>query len=352
MRVLTIVGARPQFIKAAPFSRALRGIHQEFLVHTGQHFDDEMSEVFFRQLGIPEPDVNLGIHGGTHGEQTSKMLLGAEQVMEVQSPDWVIVFGDTNSTLAGALAAAKLQIPIAHVEAGLRSFNRSMPEEINRLITDHISSLLFCPTQTAIDNLKREGIEQGITLTGDIMVDALQTNIEQARSQSTIHEQLGLSSDNNYLVATIHRPGNADNPANILQIIKGLNNLGMPVIFPLHPRTRKSLSTEDLSAFSNILFLDPFNYLDMLAVIDRAIVLVTDSGGLQKESYILKTPCVTVRMETEWVETIESGWNRLVSVDSKAVELGVREAISHIPESHPDFYGDGNSASRMVEALF
>jgi UDP-N-acetylglucosamine 2-epimerase len=352
MRILTVVGARPQFIKAAPFSKVLREHHQEFLLHTGQHFDEAMSKVFFEQLGIPEPDLNLGIHGGTQAEQTSKMLSGIGRVLEAQSPDWVVVFGDTNSTLAAGLAAAKLQIPVAHVEAGLRSYNRSMPEEINRVIVDHVSTLLFCPTPAAVKNLTREGIEQGVYLSGDIMVDAVLQNIERARERSQILAQLGLSETNAYVVATIHRPVNADNPAHMLQILKGLNDLGVPVIFPLHPRTKENLSTENLSLFRNITCLDPLNYLDILVLVDHARTLITDSGGLQKEAYILKTPCITVRTETEWTETVDAGWNRLVPPDRKEIISAFQEATSRSPDSHPDLYGDGNAALRMVEAIF
>lgn len=351
MRVLTIVGARPQFIKSSPFSKAVRQFHNEYLVHTGQHFDNEMSDIFFKQLGIPEPDVNLGVFGGTHAQQTSQMMMGLEKVLIEQAPDWVIVFGDTNSTLAGALVASKLQIPIAHVEAGMRSYNRTMPEEINRVLTDHVSDLLFCPTPVAVENLKQEGINKGVLLTGDIMVDAVMRNIESARANSSIHKELGLSEASNYVVATIHRPANVDIPAKLKEIFEGLGSLNFSVIFPLHPRTRKILNSTTIPVYKNIHIIDPLGYQDMLAIVDQATVLVTDSGGLQKEAYILKTPCVTVRTETEWTETVESGWNRLAAPERNAIVSGVQEASLQKPDSHPDFYGDGNAAKRMVAAL-
>jgi UDP-GlcNAc3NAcA epimerase len=351
MHILTVVGARPQFIKAAPLSAALREQHSEFLVHTGQHYDDAMSEIFFRQLGIPQPDANLNIGSGSHAEQTRGMLIGLERLMQEQRPDWVLVYGDTNSTLAGALAAAKLHIPVAHVESGLRSYNRAMPEEINRVLTDHVSTLLFCPTAAAVENLAREGITRGVLLTGDIMVDGVLRHAAAARSESRIHAELGLAADAPYAAATIHRPANTDSPAALAEIIAGLGALGLPVIFPAHPRTRKALETNSVTLPANVRLIDPLGYVDMLALVSRAAVLLTDSGGLQKEAYVLRVPCVTVRSETEWVETVTSGWNRLCEPERGALQAVVSAAMDTRPAAHPDFYGDGAAAGRIVAAL-
>jgi UDP-N-acetylglucosamine 2-epimerase len=349
MRILSVVGARPQFVKAAPFSAAVRKQHQEFLVHTGQHYDAAMSDVFFKQLGIPEPDMNLGVGSGGHAEQTAAMLVGLEGAMIEQKPDWVLVYGDTNSTLAGALAAAKLHLPVAHAEAGLRSFNRQMPEEVNRVMTDHLSSLLFCPTETAVHHLAHEGIVKGVVLTGDIMVDSLTQFIEVAQRTSTIQQQLKVNSP--YAVATIHRAANTDSCSALSEIMAALSALPIPVIFPVHPRTRKSLDTFQIELAENVQLCEPLSYLDMLRLTGDAAVVVTDSGGLQKEAYILNIPCVTVRTETEWVETVESGWNRLVETQRAAIVAGVEAALGLRPSTHPNFYGDGHAAEKMVAAL-
>lgn len=351
MRILSVVGARPQFIKAAPLSTAIRRDHDEFLVHTGQHYDDEMSATFFRQLNIPDPDINLGVGSHGHGKQTAEMLAGLETILLQTQPDWVLVYGDTNSTLAGALAAAKLNIPIAHVEAGLRSYNRSMPEEINRVLTDHLSTLLFCPTQVAADNLARENIMDGVVITGDIMVDAVQYALPRARAESGILDQFSLSPNSPYAVVTIHRPANTDDRSTLEGIVRGLVSLDMPVVFPVHPRTRKAIETHNIRLLDNIRLIAPLGYLDMLALVSSASCLITDSGGLQKEAYLLETPCVTVRSETEWVETVESGWNRLVKPSQEAVVAGVRSAIQLIPEAHPPYYGDGTAAIKIVRAM-
>ena len=351
MRVFSIVGARPQFIKAAPLSAALRQHHSEFLVHTGQHYDDDMSEVFFTQLGIPAPDVNLGVGSGGHAEQTAAMMLPLEALMIEQQPDWVLVYGDTNSTLAAALAAAKIHLPIAHVEAGLRSYNRTMPEEINRVLTDHLATLLFCPTQVAVDNLAKEGITTGVNITGDIMVDAVLHNVDAARRESKIHQQFGIAPGQPYLAATIHRPGNTDSPENLAEIIEAFNVAPMPVIFPVHPRTRKMIDAYNIQPGNNLKLVNPLGYVDMLALVDGAAALITDSGGLQKEAYILKTPCITIRPETEWVETVQSEWNRLCAAEHGAILGAIEAALTLHPELHPDFYGDGRAAERMVAAL-
>ncbi|SNQ61102.1 UDP-N-acetylglucosamine 2-epimerase homolog [Candidatus Methanoperedens nitroreducens] len=288
MKILSIVGARPQFVKCAPLSRELRKEHEEVLVHTGQHYDHEMSEVFFEELNIPKPDYNLGIGSGSHGEQTGKMLIEIEKVMIKEKPDLVLVYGDTNSTLAGALAAAKLQIKVAHVEAGLRSFDRRMPEEINRALTDHASDLLFCPTQTAVDNLAKEGITEGVHLVGDVMVDALEYNRKVAEEKSRIIEELGLEKGK-YLVITVHRPGNTDSRENMTNIIEAMGEAGRTVVFPAHPMTEKYLAKYNLleSMPENVKLIQPLGYLDMLRLMSGAEKILTDSGGIQKEVYML-----------------------------------------------------------------
>lgn len=351
LRVFSVVGARPQFIKAAPLSAALRARHDEFLVHTGQHYDDGMSDVFFRELGIPQPDVNLGVGSGGHAEQTAAMLIPLERLLRDQRPDWVLVYGDTNSTLAGALAAAKLNLRVAHVEAGLRSYNRAMPEEINRVLTDHLSALLLCPTPLAADNLAREGVARGVVVTGDIMTDAVYRSLAAARRQSRVWLRLGLDDGQPYIAATIHRPANTDDPAALAAILAALAALPHPVIFPAHPRTRKMIERAGLSP-AGVRLIEPLGYLDMLALVDRAALLITDSGGLQKEAYLLRTPCVTVRTETEWPETVASGWNRLAAAATDAIRAAAAAALGAPPPAeHPDFYGDGQAAARIVAAL-
>jgi UDP-GlcNAc3NAcA epimerase len=350
VKVLTVVGARPQFIKAAPVSAALRQTQTEVLVHTGQHYDDGMSGVFFREMGIPAPDYNLGIGSGSHGRQTGEMLIRLEEVMQAEKPDRVLVYGDTNSTLAGALAACKLRIPIAHAEAGLRSFNREMPEEHNRVLTDHCADLLFCPTQTAIDNLAREGITAGVCLVGDTMHDALVQFSAVAQERSTILARLGLA-PGHYLLATIHRPYNTDVPENLHAILAALAEAGEPVVFPAHPRTRARIEADpDVVPHGvSLRVIDPVGYLDMLALEQHARMLLTDSGGMQKEAYWLGVPCVTLRPETEWVETVAAGWNLLAGADHDAISHAIRHF--HPPAAHPNLYGDGHAAERMVAIL-
>lgn len=351
MHVFSVVGARPQFIKAAPLSAALRQHHSEFLVHTGQHYDEDMSDVFFRQLGIPAPDVNLNVGSDGHAAQTAAMMIPLEALMLEQKPDWVLVYGDTNSTLAAAMAAAKIHVPVAHVEAGLRSYNRAMPEEINRVLTDHLSTLLFCPTGVAAENLGREGITKGVSVTGDVMVDAVLRNVEAARRETNIRQTLGLEAGQEYLAATIHRPSNTDSPAALGEIIAALNAAPLPTIFPLHPRTRKMLDNYGLTPSEKVKIVKPLGYVDMLALVDSAAALITDSGGLQKEAYILETPCITVRPETEWVETVQSGWNRLCAAEQGAILAAIESACGARPVTHPNHYGDGQAAERIVKAL-
>ena len=347
-----MVGARPQFIKAAPVSKALRKAgHQEILVHTGQHYDYGMSKVFFEELSISEPDVNLGVGSGAHGWQTGQMLIRIEEVLVKEKPDWVLVYGDTNSTLAGAIASVKLQIPLAHVEAGLRSFNREMPEEHNRVLTDHCSDLLFCPTQTAVANLDKEGITHGVNLVGDTMYDAVLLFSEIAREKSTILDDLGLKSKE-YLLATVHRPYNTDIPENLENILSAFIEINEPIIFPVHPRTRKILNTffpSLLTPHSSLKMIPPVGYLDMLMLEQNAKAILTDSGGMQKEAYWFEVTCVTFRDETEWVETVEAGWNVVVGADTGKIVEAVRCLKSDNPR--PKLYGDGHAAEKMLEIL-
>lgn len=347
MKIATILGARPQFIKAAPVSRALRECgHHEFLIHTGQHYDYLMSKVFFEELGIPEPAINLGVGSGSHGYQTGQMLLGIEELIKKQKPDWVLVYGDTNSTVAGALAAVKLHVPVAHVEAGLRSFNRRMPEEINRVLTDHISDLLFCPTQTAVENLRNEGINRGVHLIGDVMYDSVLHNIKLAEKHSDILEELKLK-NKSYALATVHRAENTDEPGRLKRIIDAIEQIsqnGLPVIIPLHPRTRQSLKSSKLS------FIDPISYFDMLVLEKNAQVILTDSGGVQKEAYWFGVPCVTLRDETEWLETVESGWNVLVGSNYDRIINAVQKA--HPGQQIQGAYGKGRAAEQIATLIF
>lgn len=346
MNIVTIVGARPQFIKAAAVSRVLRLRHREVLVHTGQHYDANMSAVFFDELGIPPPDVNLAVGSASHGAQTGAMLAKIEEVLLAECPDWVLVYGDTNSTLAGALAAAKLHIPVAHVEAGLRSFNRAMPEEINRVLTDHISDLLLCPSETAVENLAREGITRGVVLIGDVMADALRLAVE--RADDSVLESSGVQ-QGSYALATVHRAENTDDPLRLQGILTGLTLLDMPVIFPAHPRARRAIAALGWTPPAHVRLIDPVGYLNMVALMRGARVVLTDSGGVQKEAYWLGVPCVTLRDETEWVETVTCGWNTLAGADPRRIVAAARQPYP--TTSRPPLYGDGYAAERCVAAL-
>lgn len=353
MKILTVVGARPQFIKAASVSKALREAGQtEYLVHTGQHYDYGMSQIFFEELQIPEPNVNLAVGSASHAKQTGQMLIRLEEVICEQKPDWVLVYGDTNSTLAGALAAVKLHVPVAHVEAGLRSFNRQMPEEHNRVLTDHCSDLLFCPTQTAVDHLKQEAITQGVHLVGDTMYDAVLQFSEIARQRSTILPALSLSAKK-YLLATVHRPYNTDLPDNLLSILSAFQEIGETIVFPVHPRTRKKIiqleDRLDIQRFDKIKMIEPVGYLDMLMLEQHARMILTDSGGIQKEAYFFGVPCVTLRPETEWVETVEAGWNVLASADRERIVHAARSFV--LPDAYPPLYGNGSAAVHCVTLL-
>ena len=319
MKVLTVIGARPQFIKAWPVSSALAeaGI-EECLLHTGQHYDHAMSGVFFEELGMREPAINLEVGSGSHGAQTAKMLEGIEKALLDEKPDTVLLYGDTNSTLAGALAAVKLHIPIAHVEAGLRSFNRRMPEEHNRILTDHCSDWLFCPTETAVKNLFNEGIVKGVHLVGDVMQAAVEKAKPVALSRSGILNSMGLD-DGGYALVTMHRAENVDSPEKLESILSGLGSIALPVVFPLHPRTQERIRSSGLRLPNNIKALEPLGYLDMIRLILSAKAVFTDSGGLQKEAVWLGTPCITLREETEWVETVSAGKNFLSGTNAEKI---------------------------------
>lgn len=348
MKVVSIVGARPQFIKAGPVSRALRESMAEVLVHTGQHYDHEMSTVFFKELHIPEPDYNLEVGSGSHGLQTGQCLMRIEEVLLKEKPDCVLVYGDTNSTLAGAVAAVKLHIPIAHVEAGLRSFNRAMPEEHNRVLTDHAADYLFCPTQTAVEHLKTEGITKNVYMTGDVMYDAYIYNTSLAEQKSTILETLNIQ-QSNYLLATIHRPANTDDPDTLTGILQALESIGQPVVFPAHPRTRKAMQALQYTPGPNLSIIDPVGYLDMLMLEKNAQAILTDSGGVQKEAYMAGVPCITLRTDTEWTGTIKAGWNQLVGAEPERII----EAGRHFRPTHeqPQLFGDGKASYHITAIL-
>lgn len=386
MKIADIVGARPQFIKLVPVLRAICLHNQdntgqqieEILIHTGQHYDFDMSQVFFQELSLKEPDYNLGVGSGTHGFQTGEMLKCIEKVILKEKPDLVIVYGDTNSTLAGALAAVKLHIPVAHVEAGLRSFNREMPEEHNRVLTDHCSELLFCPTAFSVNNLRREGLDNilndggllpvdnmkslgldnlrssrfkpFVLNIGDVMYDAVLLYAQLAEEKSEILGKLDLSRQG-YALATLHRAENTDNGERLKNIFRGLEEIcghGLPVVLPIHPRTRKALASTGIKV-KNIRLTDPVSYIDMLMLEKNARVILTDSGGVQKEAYFSRVPCVTLREETEWVETVEAGWNVLTGCDPKSI---ARIALGEFLGQEDDLpYGDGLAAERIVNLV-
>jgi UDP-GlcNAc3NAcA epimerase len=340
MRLVTIAGARPQFVKVAVVARALDGLEgvEHELIHTGQHFDHRTSAQFLDELAMPEPAHNLGIAGGPHGQMTGRMMEAIEAILLETPPDAVLVFGDTNSTLAGALVAAKLHLPVHHIEAGLRSFNRRMPEEVNRVLSDHVSTLLFCPTPASVDHLAGEGITNGVHHVGDVMYDATLFAKEAARQRSTIGADLGL--DGNYLLLTLHRAENTDDPARLTEILRYVEDQAgsHPIIFPLHPRMKIALERYDMST-SFCRMIEPVGYIDMHALIAGASMVMTDSGGLQKEAYFHRKPCLTLRDETEWVETIDAGWNRLWT------------SPDYLPRREIDAYGDGNAGAKIAQII-
>ena len=357
MKILSIVGARPQFVKAALVSRKLRekGI-KEILVHTGQHYDFNMSDIFFKELNLPKPDYYLGVGSGTHGEQTGKMLIEIEKVLFKEKPDFVLVYGDTNTTLAGALAGVKLHIPVAHIEAGLRSFNKNMPEEINRVLTDHCSDILFAPTDKAVENLKKEGIIKGIYKVGDVMFD-IALEVKNRVDEEKIITKYSLK-PKDFILVTIHRAENTDikeNLENIWNALKDIANSGIKVFFPVHPRTKKALKSYDLinEISQKLIITEPISYFEMVILEGNAKVIITDSGGVQKEGYFFKTPCIIPRNETEWVELVEIGWNKVVGNKKDNI---IKEAIKVYNEDTSnkewiDFYGGGKASERIIEVL-
>jgi UDP-GlcNAc3NAcA epimerase len=348
MRIVTVVGNRPQFVKAAAVSRLLRERTDELIVHTGQHYDDELSRVFFDELNVPAPDRELDAGGGTNTAQTARILGALEPVLAELSPSLVLVYGDTNSTLAGALAASQAGIPTGHVEAGMRSFDRSMPEELNRVLTDHASELLLCSTETAMLNLEREGVRGESHLVGDVMADVSLAFRDIAEERSQVLDQLGLG-EGSYLVVTAHRAGNVDRPERLEALVALLEALPAAVVLPLHPRTRERLTAAGLmDRLDGIKVGPPLGYLDFMKLARHARAVLTDSGGVQKEAYLLGVPCVTLRDTTEWVETVEAGWNTLVDLDPAAALAALERRP---PESRPELYGGGHAAERVCEVL-
>jgi UDP-N-acetylglucosamine 2-epimerase len=349
MRIVTVIGNRPQFVKAAAVSRLLREHHEELIVNTGQHYDDELSRVFFEELDVPAPALELGIHDGSATSQTWRMLRALEPAYEELAPDLVLVYGDTNSTLAGALAAAQSHVPVAHVEAGMRSFDRAMPEELNRVLTDHASHLLLCSTETAVANLEREGVAGEVRLVGDAMADVTLAFAPVAEERSRALGDNGVS-PGEYLLVTAHRAGNVDDPARLLRLVELLEALPGPVVFPLHPRTKARLDAAGLMGrLAGLRLTPPLGYLDFLTLARNARAVLTDSGGVQKEAYLLGTPCVTMRDTTEWVETLETGWNVLVDLDAEAA----LRALDQPPPAgeRPELYGGGRAGERIRAAI-
>lgn len=348
MKIVSVVGARPEFIQATPISRALRENHREVLVHTGQHYDYLMSQAFFDELGIPAPDYNLEVGSGSHGRQTAEILVRLEEVLLKEQPDLVIVRGDTNSTLAGALAASKLHIPTAHIEAGERSFDRRMPEEINRLVSDCVADLHFCASRAAAQRLAAEGITNSVYWVGDVMLDAMLQNRPIARRKSDVLARLDLE-PGEYALVTIHRAANTDDPVRLLQIVETLNSAPETIVFPAHPRTRKALTQLAARFAPHIRLIEPVSYFDMMTLEENARLIATDSGGVQREAYFLGIPCLTLREETEWIETVEVGWNRLVGTDPERV-IDVWFSFAP-PAERPPIFGDGMAAQRIAQIL-
>lgn len=360
MKILTVIGARPQFIKAAVVTRAVAAYNakavaapqiDQVMLHTGQHYDDDMSGVFFRELGIPAPTHNLGVGSGSHGEQTGRMLAGIERVLFQEKPDCVLVYGDTNSTLAGGLAASKLNIPVAHVEAGLRSRNGAMPEEINRVLVDHLSSLLLCPTSRAQKNLSCEGLVRGVHVVGDVMYDSLLYNLDRANGHIQVLTRLGLK-PGEYGLATLHRAETTCQPEILKELVQAMGLVGLPIVVPLHPRTRDVLNKAgEWSTPKCVRLVAPFSYHDMLVMEKHARIILTDSGGVQKEAFMMRVPCVTLRNETEWTETVETGWNHLAGIDPERLVTMAHAALNQRLSDPGCPYGDGHSAERILGLL-
>jgi UDP-GlcNAc3NAcA epimerase len=348
MKIVSVVGARPEFIQSMPISRILRNRHEEILVHTGQHYDYQMSQAIFDDLEIRAPHYNLEVGSGMHGDQTAKILEKIEKIFLYEQPDLVIVRGDTNSTLASALAASKLNLPVAHIEAGERSYNRHMPEEINRIATDHISTLHFCASAEAVKRLAIEGIQDVVHWVGDVMLDAINTMLPIARQRSDILPKMKLKPCE-YSLLTIHRSTNTDDPKRLKNLFSTLNDLPEKLIFPMHPRTQKYIKQLNIHLNSNIIAIDPVGYFDMLVLEENARLIATDSGGVQREAYFLKKPCLTLRDETEWTATVASGWNRLVGVD--CVKIKQLWFDFQLPAHYPLIFGDGSAAQRIVRII-
>jgi UDP-GlcNAc3NAcA epimerase len=349
MRIVTVVGNRPQFVKAAAVSHLLRADHDETLVHTGQHYDAELSQVFFDELRLPRPDLNLHLGRGSNTTQTARMLAALEEALAENAPDLVLVYGDTNSTLAGALAAAQQDIPVAHVEAGMRSFDRRMPEEVNRVVADHLSALLLCSSDVPVRNLEREGVAGRIEMIGDVMVDVAEMFREPARARTEALERLGVE-PGAYLLVTAHRKANVDDPERLARLVELLLALPGPVVFPVHPRTQGRLADAGLLARleAGVTVAPPLGYLEFTSLLLNARAVATDSGGVQKEAYLAGIPCVTLRDTTEWVETVETGWNALVDLDADAALAALDRPL---PSERPPVYGDGRAAERIAEVL-
>jgi UDP-GlcNAc3NAcA epimerase len=348
LKIISVVGTRPEFIQSAPVSRALRRKHQEILVHTGQHYDYLMSQAFFDDLGIPAPDYNLEVGSGSHGYQTGQMLIRMEKMLRKEQPDLVVVRGDTNSTLVGALAAAKLHIPVAHIEAGERSFDRRMPEEINRLLADRLADIHFCVSHTSVQHLAAEGITARVYQVGDVMFDVTLQSLAVARRRSDIRQCLKLT-PHKYILVTVHRAANTDDPKRLGEIVEALNNINERIVFPVHPRTQEALGRLGAQFAPHVQVIEPVGYFDMLILEEGARLIMTDSGGVQREAYFLATPCLTLRQETEWVETVEAGWNRLVGTDPSKIIDAWR--TFEPPLERPAIFGDGHASQHIVAIL-
>jgi len=351
VRILTVVGNRPQFIKAAAVSGPLREQHSELLVHTGQHHDDSLSEIFFSELGLARPERQLNIAGGSNTSQTARMLSALEPLLAAEEPDAVLVYGDTNSTLAGGLAAAQAGIPVVHVEAGMRSFDRRMPEELNRVLTDHLSALLLCSSKVSAENLAREAVTGRVSVVGDVMVDVALRWQPAARADASVPGAHGLE-PGSFLLLTAHRAGNVDDPARLTALLELIEALPGPVLFPVHPRTRARLLETGLmarlEALPGLRMTQPLGYAEFSALVCQARAVLTDSGGVQKEAYLAGVPCITLRANTEWVETVSTGWNTLVDLDRSAALAALGAGV---PTEHPELYGDGHAAGRVVAAI-